>query len=194
MRISVQGSAGIAPVIRIAPLPRRVRQVWLIAHVVSSVGWLGVEAALLALGVTGMTTDDPATGRAMWAAAASLADTLLMPASLLTVLTGVVLGMGTKWGLARYYWVFVKLVLGLLLFVASAFTLNDNLQSAADAAAAAHPYTGGDAISLAGMMSVIGLLGVTAAVLSIIKPWGRINWRRTGKPERDARTRAQETS
>jgi hypothetical protein len=176
------------------PLPRRVRKIWLVLHVVSSVGWLGVEVALLALGLTGLTADDPLTVRAMWTAAASLADTLLMPASVLTVLTGVVLGMGTKWGLAKYYWVFVKLVIGLLLFVASAFTLNDNLQTAADLAAASHPYSGGEAISLAGMMSVIGLLGLTAAVLSITKPWGRINWRRTRKPARATRTRAQETS
>jgi hypothetical protein len=194
VRISAQGSAGITGGITLQPLPRRVRKVWLILHVVSSVGWLGVEVALLALGLTGLAAGDPAIERAMWTAAASLADTLLMPASVLSVLTGVVLGMGTKWGLAKHYWVFVKLILGLVLFVASAFTLNDNLQTAADLAAAANPYRGGDAVSLAGMMSVIGLLGLTAAVLSIIKPWGRINWRRTPKPARATRTRAQETS
>ena len=49
----------------------------------------------------------------------------------------------------------------------------------------------GDAIGLAGMMSVLALLGLAATVLSIVKPWGRIEWRRlrVRKP-----TRAQETS
>jgi hypothetical protein len=166
--ISARGSAGIT----LRPLTRRVRQVWTVLHVVSSMGWLGVELSMLALLLSGA-----------YAPAAMLADTMLMPASVLTVLTGVVLGMGTKWGLAKYYWVFVKLVIGLLLFVASAFTLNDNLRTAADAGR----LDGGDAVSLAGMMSVLGLLGLTAAVLSITKPWGRITWRRTP-------IRAQETS
>ncbi len=174
MKISTQGTAGI----RMQPLPRRVRQVWTVLHVVSSVGWLGIEVAALALCLTGMTSGDPATVRAVFTSASVLADTMLMPASVLVVLTGLVLGLGTKWGIARYYWVFVKLVIGLLLFVASAFTLNDSLQTAADLAAGARPVTGGDALSLAGMMAVIATLGLTAAVLSIIKPWGRINWRR----------------
>lgn len=145
---------------------------WLIAHVVSSVGWLGVQLAVLALCLTGMSTGDPA----MLSAASVLADTLLMPASVLAVLTGVVLGLGTKWGLAKYYWVFVKLILGLLLFVASTFTLNDTLQTAADQAVA-RQFAGGEAISLAGMVAVIAMLGLTASVVSITKPWGRITWR-----------------
>ncbi len=190
VKISTQGTAGIT----MQPLPRRVRQIWTILHVVSSVGWLGIELAALALCLTGMATDDPATLRAVFTAASVLADTMLMPASVLVVLTGLVLGMGTKWGLVRYYWVFVKLVISLLLFVASAFTLNDALQTAADQTAAAEPLSGGDGISLAGMMAVIGLLGLTAAVLSIIKPWGRTNWRRTPAPAPANRTRAQETS
>ena len=190
MKISTQGTAGV----RMQPLPRRVRQIWTILHVVSSVGWLGVELAALALCLTGMATDDPATLRAVFTAASVLADTMLLPASILVVLTGLVLSLGTKWGLARYYWVFVKLIIGLLLFVASTFTLNDGLQTAADLTAEGQPLSGGDGVSLAGMMAVIGLLGLTAAVLSIIKPWGRINWRRTPAPAPVGRTRAQETS
>jgi hypothetical protein len=155
------------------------------------VGWLGIELAMLALCLTGMAADHPASMRGMYHAAAVLADTMLMPAALLMVVSGVVLSVGTKWGLARYHWVFVKIVASALLLVASVFTLNDNLQTVADRASAG-PLSGGDSAGLAGMMSVLALLGLAATVLSILKPWGRMDWRRIRAALRPAR--AQETS
>jgi hypothetical protein len=187
--ISAQGSAGIKK--QNKQLPRKVRRVWLTVHVVSSVGWLGIELAMLALCLTGMATDHPASMRGMYAAAAVLADTMLMPAALLMVVSGVTLGIGTKWGLAKYHWVFAKIVISALLLVASVFTLNDNLQTVADLAGSGQ-LDGADAVSLAGMMSVIALLGLAATVFSILKPWGRIDWRRIRAALRPAR--AQETS
>jgi hypothetical protein len=185
--ISAQGSAGIKK----KQLPRKVRRAWLIVHVVSSVGWLGIEIAMLALCLTGMAAGHPASMRGRYDAAAALADTTLLPAALLMVVSGVVLSVGTKWGLARYHWVFAKLVIGGVLLVASAFTLNANLRTVADLAGSGSP-AGGDTAGLAGMMSVIALLGLAATVLSILKPWGRIDWRRIRAAVRP--TRAEETS
>ncbi len=186
MSISAQGSAGIKK----KQLPRKVRRAWLTVHVVSSVGWLGIELAMLALCLTGMAADHPASMSGMYRAAAVLADTMLMPAALLMVVSGVALGVGTKWGLARYHWVFAKIVISAALLVASVFTLDANLSTVADLAGSGS-LAAGDAIGLAGMMSVLALLGLAATVLSIVKPWGRIEWRRlrVRKP-----TRAQETS
>jgi hypothetical protein len=153
------------------PLRKRARQVWLTAHVISSVGWLGAEAAALALCLTGMAATGPER-RAMFVSADVLADTLLVPTSRAALVTGVVLAMGTKWGLVTYYWVFTKLVIGALLVVASAYALNNAL-----ATAAASPPIGGESASLAGMMAVIATLGVFASVISVTKPWGRIKIR-----------------
>lgn len=169
------------------PLPRRFRQAWLIVHVVSSVGWLGVELAALALCLTGLAATDPATVHAMFTAASVLAETMLLPAAILVAVSGLVLSLGTKWGLFRYYWVVVKLAIGGALFVASAFTLEAALATATDLTARGAPL-GGEGVSLAGMMAVIAILALTATVVSIVKPWGRINRRRTAAPARATRT------
>jgi hypothetical protein len=153
------------------PLRKRTRQTWLAVHIVSSVGWLGAEVAALALCLTGIAAAD-ASGRAMFTSADVLADTLLVPTSLVALVTGVVLGLGTKWGLVKYYWAFAKLVVGGVLVVASAYALNGAL-----AQAAASPPVGGESASLAGMMAVIATLGVFASVISVTKPWGRIKRR-----------------
>jgi hypothetical protein len=184
---TAQGSAAIGK----TRLPRKARRALLTVHVVSSVGWLGIELAMLALCLTGMAAGHPASMRGMYHAAAVLADTMLMPAALLMVVSGVVLSVGTKWGLARHHWVFAKVVIGALLLVASVFTLNDNLRTVADLAGSAAP-SGADTVGLAGMMSVLALLGLAATVLSILKPWGRIDWRRIRAAVRP--TRAPEAS
>jgi hypothetical protein len=154
------------------PLRKRARATWLTAHVISSVGWLGAEVAALVLCVTGMAATGSAS-RAMFVSADVLADTLLVPTSLVALVTGVVLGLGTRWGLVRYYWAFAKLVIGALLVVASAYALNNALETAA-----AGPPVGGESASLAGMLAVIATLGVFASVISVTKPWGRITIKR----------------
>jgi hypothetical protein len=167
-------------------LRTRARQTWLTLHIISSVGWLGAEAAALALCLTGMAATGSAK-RAAFISADVLADTLLVPASLLALVTGVVLGLGTKWGLVTYYWAFAKLLAGALLVVASAFALDSSL-----AQAAATPPTGGEQASLAGMMTVIASLGVFASVISVTKPWGRM--RREPATPRARTTQPQEAS
>jgi hypothetical protein len=110
MKISTRGRTG--PLIQ--PLPKPVRQTWLVLHVVCSVGWIGVEIAVLTLCVAGMSADDPARARTMYDAASLLADDFFLLATLLVLITGLVLGLGTKWGLFRYYWVLGKLLIALV--------------------------------------------------------------------------------
>jgi hypothetical protein len=149
MKISTQG---------IQPLPRPVRQIWTILHVVCSVGWLGVLVASLALCIAALSTDDPNRAAALNTAVASLSDTFFLPGTLLVLVTGVVLGMGTKWGLVKFYWVLTKLVIALVLLVVANLVLADQLTT--------------------GAFSLLTLLASLATVLSILKPWGRVNWRR----------------
>jgi hypothetical protein len=169
MKISTQGGSGF----RIQPLPRRGRQVWMILHVVCSVGWLGVLVSNLVLCVTALGADDVTTMSALYTAAGVLADTFFLPGTLLVLLTGVVLGVGTKWGLVKFYWVLVKLVIALVLLVAANLVLAARL---ARIAAADHVEFG-DGMSLVGAFSVLTLTAGLATILSILKPWGRVNWR-----------------
>lgn len=135
MRISAKGG--------LQPLPRPVRQVWMILHVACSVGWLGVLAACLTLRLSGQG-----------AAATTLTEALFLPATLLVLLTGVVLGLGTRWGLVKFYWVLVKLLVALVLVAVANLVFPD---SAA--------------------LTFLTLATSLALVLSILKPWGRIRRR-----------------
>lgn len=165
-------------------MERRVRQVWMVLHIISSIGWLGIILAAIALSVAGMTTDDLQQANSLYAAMEVLASTFFLPGTLLLVVTGVVLGLGTKWGLVKWWWVAVKLFIGLALFAAGAFNLRFAVYNAADKAAEFRPLASSVDVSLFGMLCVMAALGVFAALLSVLKPWGRINRRRaeTVKP------------
>src|SRR5690242_1243183 len=86
-------------------LPPRWRKTVLILHILSGVGWIGVDFALLPLAITGLTTDDGETAAASYRAIALLVPWTIPALSLLILITGVLLGLGTKWGLLRYWWV-----------------------------------------------------------------------------------------
>lgn len=157
-------------------LPRRWRKAVLILHIIAGVGWIGVDLALLPLVITGLTTDDGETAAASYRAIAVLVPWTVPALSLLILTTGIVLGLGTKWGLLRYWWVATKLVISIILtvlvFVAllpgvstlevtSATTGDDVRATLEDPMVFLYPPV------------VSGLLLVVATTLSVTKPWGR---------------------
>lgn len=176
----------------IKPLHGVPRKVWQIVHIVAAVGWLGIVVSVLGLTTMGMNADDTATARTVYDAAVLVADTFFLPATLLMFLSGLVLGLGTKWGLVKHYWVAVKLVIGCALLVAGSVNLEAAVREVATAVAEG-TATRGDHISLVGMIAVIAGLTLFAAVLSVAKPWGRIPWKRT-RVTTTARPATQESS
>ncbi|MGI8699269.1 MAG: DUF2269 domain-containing protein [Mycobacteriales bacterium] len=92
----------------------RLRKLALTAHVMSSVGWLGAVLAFLALAVTGLTSQDTETARAVYLAAEPLTWYVLVPLAVASLLTGLVCSLGSPWGLFRHYWVLFKLLLNVL--------------------------------------------------------------------------------
>ena len=78
-------------------------------HITSSVGWAGAALAFLALAVIGFTTDDPVMARGAYLLMAPAAWLILVPLAHASLLSGIVLSVGTTWGLFRYYWVVLKL-------------------------------------------------------------------------------------
>jgi hypothetical protein len=87
------------------------RKFALAVHLTFSVGWIGAVLAYLALGVTAVTTDEDATVRAAWTAMEVTGWYVIVPLALTSLLTGLVMALGTKWGLFRYYWVSISFVL-----------------------------------------------------------------------------------
>src|SRR5919199_6296019 len=90
-------------------LAPQVRRFALTAHVVSSVGWLGAVVGFLALAIAGLASQDAQLVRAVYLAAGLIARFVILPLCLASLLTGLVQGLGTKWGLFQHYWVVVKL-------------------------------------------------------------------------------------
>ncbi len=92
----------------------RLRKVALTAHVLSSVGWFGGVAAFLALAVAGLTSPDAQVVRAAYLAMGLTGWFVLVPLALASLFTGVFSSLGTTWGLFRYYWVLIKLLITVL--------------------------------------------------------------------------------
>jgi hypothetical protein len=89
----------------------RVRKFALTAHVTSSVGWLGAVVVFLALAVVGLTSQDAQTVRGAYLVMEPAAWFVLVPLAFASLLTGIVQGLGTTWGLFRHYWVLFKLLI-----------------------------------------------------------------------------------
>jgi hypothetical protein len=89
----------------------RARKLTLSVHLAVSVGWVGTVLAYLALGLAAITSSDFGTVRAAWIAMDLVGWYVIVPLALAALLSGVVIALGTRWGLFRHYWVLFSLVL-----------------------------------------------------------------------------------
>jgi hypothetical protein len=159
---------------RLAPTARKW---WLLLHVVTSVGWLGLNVGNLTLTIIGLTTDDPATQHTALGATYLVAGPLLIPVSLLAFVSGVVLGLYSKWGVFRYRWVLVKFILTTIALVLIPFSLLPGLREVSALVADAPPdqlaNIGEHGVSMLSAGIVSTSMYVACTVLSVLKPWGR---------------------
>jgi uncharacterized membrane protein len=92
----------------------RLRKFALAAHITVSVGWIGAVAAYITLDVAAATSKDAQTLRAAYLAMESIARSVIVPLAFASLLTGLVMSLGTKWGLFRHYWVLISLLLTII--------------------------------------------------------------------------------
>jgi len=92
----------------------RLRKFALTAHVTSSVGWLGAVGGFLAIAVAGLTSQDAQLVRATYLAMELTGWFVIVPLSLASLPTGLVMSLGTEWGLFRHYWVLAKFLITIL--------------------------------------------------------------------------------
>jgi hypothetical protein len=92
-------------------MPPGLRKFTLAIHLACSVGWIGGVVAYLALGLAAATSQDAQTLRAAWIAMDVTGWYAIVPLALASLLTGLLMALGTKWGLFRHYWVLISLVL-----------------------------------------------------------------------------------
>jgi hypothetical protein len=168
-------------------LGRRWRQVVLLFHLVSGIGWMGIDLAVAPLAVTGLATDDGVLAAACYRSIALLVPATVPYLAVVMTLTGIVLGWGTQWGLLKYWWVAGKLVLSLVLTALVWVLLLPAVGSVAGLAAS---VSADEVRASLGIFPVQAMFPISvsftalafASVLGTMKPWGRIR--------RDARSGA----
>jgi hypothetical protein len=106
-----------------------VRRAVLTIHIVAGVGLLGDVAAVLAINVRAATTGDPALAAASYELLGMFTVLFGIPLSFGALVTGVVLGLGSKWGVARYAWVTAKLVLLIGVILVGALVLGPGTEA-----------------------------------------------------------------
>jgi hypothetical protein len=161
----------------------RLRKTVLVAHVATSVGWLGALTGYLALDLAAATGSDLATVRGAYLAMDLLVRYAIVPLALASVLIGIINAVGTPWGLFRHYWVLVKLTLTLVATGVLLVEVESVRYLAELAASTPDPRR----LSSTLPHSVGGLIFLTTAlILSVFKPRGltRYGWRK----QREART------
>ena len=153
----------------------RVRKAALTTHIGCSVGWLGAVAGSLALAIAALVTDDEETMRGIYLALDVTGWFALVPLSLASLVTGLVQGLGTKWGLFRYWWVVVKLVITVIAVIVLVM-YTQTLGVLADLAREPRP-TSGAAATLPSPSPVLHaavalLLLLVTTTLAVFKPPG----------------------
>jgi hypothetical protein len=168
-------------------MPRSLRKLALAVHLAVSVGWIGAVAAYIALDVAVATSEDAQTLRAAYLGMESIARYAIVPLALAALLTGLVVSLGTKWGLFRHWWVLISF---LLTVFAAAVLLVETRTISAFAAMAADPATSVEDLRALGSTSLHSLGGsavlLVILVLNVYKPHGLTpyGWRKQQEERR----------
>jgi hypothetical protein len=129
-------------------------------HIVVSVGLLGDSAGFLAVAIRRAISDDPAMVESAHELLGMFALAFGIPLSFLALITGLALGLGTRWGVFRHGWVLAKLVLIVTVIIVGATVLRPVLSDDAD--------TGGGWLIAGAAYDVVALTAATT--LAVFKP------------------------
>jgi hypothetical protein len=183
---------------RFTHLSPRSRKFFLWLHVGFSVSWLGLTMAMLVLSLIGQLADDRALSHGAYRIMHIFDLVIVIPMVFLSIITGLVVSLGTKWGLIRNKWVFTKFLLSLINPAFAGFQHHwiSELIDRTARDTPAEPARLGLVLTLC--MVVYGLILWTTTALSIWKPWGKTRWgqratqaRRTARRGGSARTRGE---
>ena len=157
------------------------RRFWLAVHIASSVGWIGAVMAFIVLDVATVTSSNVSVLRGAYVAMDLITRWAIVPLALAAFVTGLVVSLGTKWGLFRHYWV----VISLFLTVASTIVLLVQVPLIAHRADMASNAATSDAdIQAMGNLLLHSVGGTVVLlvimILNIYKPRGltRYGWRK----------------
>ncbi|MGW0737863.1 PDR/VanB family oxidoreductase [Streptomyces sp. NPDC002851] len=173
-------------------LSSRGRKLTLALHISTSVGWMGLSLSMATLAVIGYFTTDPGVAEGAYYAMYVFDETTVSIVGLASLITGVLLGTGTPWGLLRHWWVVVKGSIALFMLVfAWAYTHPLVITAAEQAGEARGGYTPStEGTILLWTVPPLFVLLVYASIISVYKPWGRTP---RGRTYQAARTQQRTT-
>lgn len=156
-------------------------------HVTSSVGWIGAVLVFLALAGIGFTSQDERTVRGAYLVMAPAAWFVLVPLAHASLLSGILLSLGTTWGLFQHYWVVLKLGITVFATVILLIYMETFRQMAGVAAdPVVDPAVVRNASPILHAILALILL-IAATVLGVYKPFGMTDYgRRKYREQRQA--------
>ncbi|GAA4018357.1 hypothetical protein GCM10022247_47340 [Allokutzneria multivorans] len=158
----------------------RARKLALLVHVLFGVAWIGFEVMVLILAITGVTTENPRVLHAAYVVLGEFGPALYAPFSFGTLVSGIVLSVGTHWGLVKHYWVVAKLAISVATLLGGNLVIAGLMRDAGERVLGADIDTldasavGSIQNSLLMNAIVVITLLVFATVLSYYKPWGKL--------------------
>jgi hypothetical protein len=140
-------------------LGRRLHKALLATHVLTAVGWFGAAVMVALCGVVGSADGEIALYElirtSLW---------LTVPLGLGAAVTGVLLSLTTKWGLARYWWVVLKELGTVAVIATDVLVVGPEMAEAVDTSTAT---------ALPGPVFAHCVVLALATILSIAKPRAR---------------------
>lgn len=153
-----------------------IRKVMLVVHILSAGAWIGIDVIVGVLVIAGFFTSDPSVQGLAYQALGTFAVGPMLTSGLLSLSSGLLLGLGTRYGLVRYWWVAVKLVINVVLCVLIVFALEPGMADIAEHGRIL--ASGGDSpldVSNLFFPPTVSLTTLTfATVLAVFKPWGPV--------------------
>lgn len=154
----------------------RARKVTLLVHIIAAGTWIGIDVVVAIMVLVGWFAESDATRGTAYQALGLFAVWPMLIAGLTSLASGLVLGWGSKYGLIRYWWVGVKLVLNVVLTALVLIALRPSIP---DVIAHGQALSAGQSsdrdVSQLFFPPTVSLVALTfATTLSVFKPWGRI--------------------
>jgi hypothetical protein len=176
-----QPASGDATRRGISRLSGRMRKTVLVSHIVAGGTWFGLDVAMAVLVFTAISTDSPAVRAHTLQSLGLVTVWPMFSAAMLSLITGILLGLGSKYGLLRYWWVAIKLGLNLILATLVLTALRGEVNTAVDLGR--QLALGADVEwNFTNMIypPIVSPTALTVAfLLAVFKPWGRIRRRRS---------------
>jgi hypothetical protein len=157
------------------------RKLAVTVHVGLSVGWLGVSLVMLALSVAGLVADDSGARHRTYQIMDLLDVVVVIPLVLVSIVSGLVVSLGGKFGLARHWWVLAKLAISLVIPFCGGALSHIWIEELVEINAVPNG-AGGPGVALATLMAAFCTGLWTATALSVYKPWGRTPWASARRP------------